>query len=248
MLSNEGADNGVYASSGVTLGSSAYPGPLAGGSTDAARISNAYVQLPGSLVASSSYQSVALWFKTTSPGILFSYEDSAVSSGGSTTGNYTPSLYIGTDGKLNGEFWYSGHTTPATSSAVVDDGQWHFAVLTSAGATQTLYLDGVAQGTLSGAVAPFPDGTEHEYLGAGFWGGTWPDEPKQGASGNTGYADYLNGQVAEAAFFTSPLPATQITQLYNDARQSSAWMTRHVTPGGSTAAQVSYNTADGRVA
>jgi large repetitive protein len=248
VLSNEGADNGRYPSTGVTLGSSAYPGPLAGGSTDAARISNAYVQLPGSLVASSSYQSVALWFKSTSPGILFSYEDSAVSSGGSTTGNYTPSLYIGTDGKLNGEFWYSGHTTPATSSVVVDDGQWHFAVLTSAGATQTLYLDGAAQGTLSGAVAPFPDGTEHEYLGAGFWGGTWPDEPDQGASGSTGYADYLNGQVAEAAFFTSPLPATQVTQLYNAARQGSAWMTKHVTPGNSTAAQVTYTAADGRVA
>jgi large repetitive protein len=247
VLSNEGADNGLYPTSGVTLGSPSYPGPLAGGSTDAARISNAYVQLPGNLVASSSYQSIALWFKSASPGILFSYEDSAVKVNGTTTGNYTPSLYIGSDGKLNGEFWYSGHTAPVTSSAVVDDGQWHFAVLTSAGATQTLYLDGAAQGTLSGAVAPFPDGTEHEYLGAGFWGGTWPDEPDQGASGSTGYADYLNGQVAEAAFFTSPLPATQVTQLYNDARQSSAWLTKHVTPGNSTAAQVTYNSADGRV-
>ena len=127
VLSNEGADDGVYASTGgVVLGSSSYPGPLAGGSTDAARISNAYVQLPGSLVASSSYQSIALWVKTTSPGIVFSYEDSAVSSGASTTGNYTPSLYIGTDGKLNGEFWYSGNTHPVTTSSVVDDGQWHF--------------------------------------------------------------------------------------------------------------------------
>ena len=246
VLSNEGADNGTYGP-GAVLGSPSYLGPLAGGTTDAARISNSYVQLPGNLVAASSYQSVALWFKTTSPGILFSYQDSAVSSGATTTGNYTPSLYIGGDGKLNGEFWYSGHTTPVTTSATVNDGRWHFAVLTSAGATQTLYLDGVAQGTLSGPVAPFPNGAEHEYLGAGFWGGTWPDEPDMGKSGNTGYVDYLNGQVAEAAFFTSPLPATQITQLYNDAMQRSAWLTNYVTAGNSTAAQVSYNSVDGRV-
>ena len=250
VLSNEGTDNGLYGGTNVNLGSPSYPGPLAGGATDAARISNAYVQLPGNLVASSSYQSVALWFKAAAPGVLFSYENSAVSTGATTNGNYTPSLYIGTDGKLNGEFSYSGGNPPMTSSAVVDDGQWHFVVLTSAGATQSLYLDGVQQGTpLSGAVAPIPGGTAHEYLGAGFWGGGWPDEPDQGKDDNEGYVDYLNGQVAEAAFFTSPLPASQITQLYNDAKQSSAWMTKDVTPGGQyRRAEVAYNTSrDGRV-
>ena len=75
VLSNEGSDDGLYSSSGVTLGSSSDPGPLDGGSTDAAALSgsSSYVQLPGNLVASSSYQSVALWFKTTSTGVLFSY-------------------------------------------------------------------------------------------------------------------------------------------------------------------------------
>jgi large repetitive protein len=251
VLSNEGADNGDYPSSGVTLGSSSDPGPLAGGTTDAAALSgsSSYVQLPGSLVAASSYQSVALWFKTTSAGILFSYQDNAVSAGATTIKSYTPSLYVGTDGKLNGQFWYSGDNgTSITSSAAVDDGKWHFAVLTSAGATQSLYLDGALVGSLSGAVAPIADGTAHEYLGAGYWGGNWPDEPDLGKDDTTGYADYLNGQIAEAAFFTSPLPATQITQLYDDARQSSAWMTKDVTAGGSTAAQVAYDAADGRVA
>jgi large repetitive protein len=249
VLSNEGADDGGYSSSGVTLGSSSDPGPLAGGTTDAAALSgsSSYVQLPGSLVASSSYQSVALWFKTTSAGVLASYQDGAVSAGATTVKSYTPSLYVGTDGKLNGEFWYSGGANPITSTAAVNNGQWHFAVLTSAGATQSLYLDGALQGTATGAVAPYADGTEHEYLGAGYWGGNWPDEPDQLKDDNTGYADYLNGQIAEAAFFTSPLPATQITQLYNDARQSSAWMTRDVTADGSTAAQVAYDAADGRV-
>ena len=109
---------------------------------------------------------------------------------------------------------------------------------------QSLYLDGVLQGSLSGAVAPIPDGTEHEYIGAGFWSGHWPDAPDP--DGDTGVSDSLNGQVAEAAFFTIPLSATQITQLY-DAQQSSAWMTKDVTAAGSTAAQVAYNAADGRV-
>ena len=86
------------------------------------------------------------------------------------------------------------------------------------GATQSLYLDGVLQGSLSGAVAPIPDGTEHEYIGAGFWSEHWPDTPDP--QGFTGVADSLDGQVAEAAFFTSPLPATQITQLYDDAHRA----------------------------
>ena len=246
VLSNEGSDDGLYSGSGVTLGSSSDPGPLDGGSTDAAGLSgsSSYVQLPGNLVASSSYQSVALWFKTTSTGVLFSYSDAALSAG-TVNNNYTPSLYIGTDGKLNGEFWYSGGCTPITSTAAVNDGKWHFVVLTSAGATQSLYLDGVLQGSLSGAVAPIPDGTEHEYIGAGFWSEHWPDTPDP--RGFTGVADSLDGQVAEAAFFTSPLPATQITQLYDDAQQGSAWMTKDVTAAGSTAAQVAYNAADGRV-
>jgi hypothetical protein len=139
VLSNEGADNATYSSSGVTLGSSSDPGPLAGGSTDAASLSgsSSYVQLPGNLIASSSYQSIALWFKTTSSGVLFSYSDAALSAG-TTNANYTPSLYVGTDGKLRGEFWYSGGCNPVTSAAAVNDGKWHFVVLTSAGATQSL--------------------------------------------------------------------------------------------------------------
>ena len=159
---------------------------------------------PGNLVAASSYQTVALWFKTTAAGVLFSYQDDAVSTGASTNKNYTPSLYVGTDGKLNGQFWYSGDDGSITSSAAVDDGKWHFVVLTSGGATQSMYLDGALVGSLSGAVAPIADGTAHEYLGAGYWGGNWPDEPDQGKDDNTPHTVIVD----EMRIDDEPLPST----------------------------------------
>ena len=52
--------------------------------------------------------------------------------------------------------------------------------------------------------------------------------------------------MAEAAFFTSPLSAGEVSALYSDAKQNAALLVKHVTPANSTAAQVSYNTSDGR--
>ena len=220
--------------------------PAAGGSTDAASLSgsSSYVQLPGNLVASSSYQSIALWFKTSSSGVLFSYSDAALSAG-TVNNNYTPSLYVGTDGKLNGEFWYSGGCTPITSTAAVNDGKWHFVVLTSPARPSRSTWTACCRAACRARSPRSRTAPSTSTSGRDSGASTGPTRPDP--QGFTRVADSLDGQVAEAAFFTSPLPATQITQLYDDAQQSSAWMTKDVTAAGSTAAQVAYNAADGRV-
>jgi hypothetical protein len=84
VLANEGTDNATY--SNVTLGAS---GPLAGSSATAASFngSTSYVALPSGLVSGASFESMSLWFKTTSTNeVLFSYSANPVTAA-STTGS-----------------------------------------------------------------------------------------------------------------------------------------------------------------
>ena len=78
-----------------------------------------YVTLPAEPgVTAAAYQTVSLWFKTSSPnGVLFVVCQTRRSARDSTTANCTPRLYIGSDGKLEAEFW-TGHAT----DDVVDGG------------------------------------------------------------------------------------------------------------------------------
>ena len=104
-------------------------------------------------------------------------------------------LYIGTDGKLHAE-WPNGTTTPIASTAMVDDGLWHHAVLTATGSSQSLYLDGQLQGTLSGTINLTTANPGNLTIGAGYSGGNWPAEPHYKQNGTTGYPDYFRGEIA----------------------------------------------------
>jgi RHS repeat-associated protein len=250
ILVNEHADNATY--SNVTLGQ---PGPLPGSTSTAAGFdgSSSYVDLTGgsvtkALVTYASYLTVSLWFKTTTAGgVLFSYQADPVSNA-STPADYTPALYVGSDGRLLGEFW-DGTVTPITSGQAVTDGAWHFVVLTGAGDTQTMYLDGAAVGTKTGhPITLFrPANSLHEYLGVGFIGGGWPDEPHQSSSGATAYPTYFTGVMAEAAVFHQYLPAATVTALYRAGTTATKMLSTVTRPSGNIAARVAYGTSTGRV-
>ena len=242
VLANEGTDDATY--SNVQLGQ---PGPLNGSSATAAGFdgSTSYVQLPTSLVSNASSLTVSLWFKTsTAPGVLFSYSDVSVSNP-STSGQYTPSLYVGSDGKLNAEFWYSGGIAPITTASAVDDGHWHHVVLSGAGASQTLYLDGTAVGSLSGSIGYSSGFTtflqSHDFVGAGFLGGGWPDEPHASGNSNTGYPSFFNGSIADVGIYSGPLTQTQVTALHGSGVQPASLMNQITRPSGKTYASVSYD-------
>jgi YD repeat-containing protein len=238
---NEGNDNGTYTSTGVTLGGT---GPLPGSPTTAASFdgSSGYVSLPNSLLTSASYVSVGLWFKTTSSGVLFSYQKDALSNS-STPGSYTPALYVGTSGKLYGELWENSVAPIATSTSVAN-GNWHYAVLSAAGTTQSLYLDGALVGTLSGQVQV--SGQPVDAIGNGFLGGSWPDEPHYSTSSNTGYPTHFNGQIAEVALYTHALGLPAIQQQYTAGTHAANELTGATLPSGKTQAAVSYDAVHDR--
>ncbi len=150
VLTNQGGDNATYVN--VALGQ---PGPLPGSTATAAGFngSSSAVTLPSNLVQNTTYQSIGMWFKTTATatGTLFSTGHSNPGTA-NPDGGAMPVLYVGSDGKLHGHFW-DGTVPGIASAAPVNDGVWHQAVLTAAGNTQTLYLDGAAVGTINGQLS-----------------------------------------------------------------------------------------------
>ncbi|MYR40205.1 hypothetical protein GTX14_35710 [Streptomyces sp. SID4944] len=187
-----------------------------------------------------SYATVSLWFKTTKAGgVLFYYGDKPLSGTdpvGTTTKN-TPAVYVGMDGKLRGCLAMSpGCMSTITSSATVTDGKWHQAVLTGAANTQTLYLDGVSQGTLAGTINDW----EQPYisLGAGVNTDGWPSMNPNDKLG------HFTGQLAEVAIYSDALQPSVITAQYRAATQPAGLLNKITSPGGRVQSSVTYGTTD----
>lgn len=161
--------------------------------------STSYIVPPSGTIASTdTTPTLSIWFRTSIPlqsdGVLVSMQSQPLSSGSTIPGGYNPVMYVGTDGKLHAAFW-SGSTAIITSAKQVNDGLWHHAVLTSTGSSETLAIDGVVQGSLSGTISV--SGNPNLDFGAGYIGGGWPDETHGSSSSNTGYLTYFNGEIAD---------------------------------------------------
>ncbi|WP_258053256.1 LamG-like jellyroll fold domain-containing protein [Streptomyces sp. Ru72] len=234
---NQGRYNGLYHN--VTLGSSS----LLAGSTQKTATFNgttSYVEMPAAPGATPSYMTVSLWFKTTTAGgVLFYYGDKPLSDTdpvNNTTKN-TPAVYVGTDGKLRGCLAMSPSCSPnIVSGATVTDGQWHNAVLTGQATSQTLYLDGVAQGSLSGTINDWNQ--PYISLGAGVNTQGWP------AMNPNDRLGHYTGQMAEVAIYSEPLDPSVITAQYQAAKRSAGLLSKITTPGLKTQSQVVYSTTD----
>ena len=242
---NVGVGTAQYES--LTADTTATPGPMTPiGSTEAGAVfdpdSDSSVILPTGMIVNTTYMSVGLWFKTGTSGPLFCEQSGPINT---TPSSATCSLYVGTDGKLHGA-WYQGSTaTTITSTNTVDDGKWHFALLSGEGDNQTLYLDGSAQGTLSGTIA---NGSQtFEYVGAGYSSAAWPDTPAKGPW-------YFNGSIADVAVYKQGVPAAEVSSLYNAATVPTAQLTKITRPDAvanptteNSAAKITYSTITGRV-
>jgi len=125
-----------------------------------------FVSVADNLLRDNLSLTLAMWIRTTASGILFAYQNAAYPS---SSTNGVPALYVGTDGKLRGEFWM-GAVSPIASALSVSDGRWHHVAVTGNTNTQTLYLDGQPAGTLSGQINHL-DMSKNQ-VGTG-WGG-WP--------------------------------------------------------------------------
>jgi RHS repeat-associated protein len=230
--------DGTYTS--VTLGAS---GALAGSPDTAVTFSTGSsrrVALPEGLVNSSMTPTVELWFKASSgqSGVLFGVQsDPATTVPG---GEWTPTLYVGTDGKLRGEFWgwdWSHAPAPIVTTGTVTNGQWHHVVLTAAVDNQQLYLDGTLVQSTSLDAVNFLS-MKHAQIGTGYtrW---WP-------ASNGDYMPFT-GQIDEVAYYRQPLVASQVAAHYA-ARTATNRLTTITEPGPFTATTLTYDGNTGRVA
>ncbi|MEU5941350.1 RHS repeat-associated core domain-containing protein [Micromonospora sp. NPDC047548] len=234
---NLGKDAGTYAN--VTLGTAS---PLVGTTNTATSFNGttSRVDLPKGTVKKARDGAVELWFKSSTTGTggpLLGYQDKAIGSA-STAG--APVLYVGTDGRLRGQF-ATDTISPITSAAAVNDGRWHHAVLSSMGATQTLYLDGVKAGELTGKTI------EHSLLtfnqiGAAYatTPGSWP------AWGSTAQRSYA-GAIDEVAIYASPLGPASVTAHYRAAVGQANQLSKVTLPSGKVASTATYDVHTGRV-
>ena len=163
--------------------------------------------MPGSLAEPAApYQSVSLWFKTSTPdGVLFSQSADPVTSG--TTTN--PYARCCTSARRQAPRRLRRHRHPADVAAPVNDGSWHNVVLTSRGTQEVMYIDG-AQVASCPARSAFVGA--YIYLGAGFLGGSYPDEPH--CKLDHGTARGLYGRMSDAATWDRQLTAAEVSSLY----------------------------------
>ncbi|MBW8482523.1 LamG-like jellyroll fold domain-containing protein [Actinomadura parmotrematis] len=244
VLANEGVDNGVY--NNVTLGQA---GPLAGGAATAAAFNGttSQIALPDLHMGVSTGESVSLWFKSSQgPGVLLSYSDKEIAATNTAGGNYTPALYIGTDGKLKGTFWWDGETPgPISTTASVADGNWHHVVLSGGPTGQTMWLDNAKVGTAAGSSSfdfgYSPNSFIHHYLGTGYLGQTWPDQPHSSTTSTTTYGTYFKGAMADVALYDRPLVTADVADLYQTGKRATSLLSSVVRPSGKIHATVTYD-------
>ncbi|MFD1502320.1 RHS repeat-associated core domain-containing protein [Streptosporangium lutulentum] len=215
--------------------SPATPGALAGSGDGAMRFAgtatSTYVQLPsGAINGRGGLLAVEAWFKTTGSGTVIGYQNSLQS-------NFTPAVYVGTDGKLRGQF-YTGKTEPITSAAAVNDGAWHHVVLSGAENTQTLFLDGQVVGTLSGEITHLDQGEAR--LGYGYASPSWP------ATVTTAGAFPFTGDLDEVAVYGKPLGLAEVRTHYA-ARLAQPQMTTATLPSGRVRASNTFAADGGRL-
>jgi large repetitive protein len=242
VLSNAGVDAAQYRN--VNLGQA---GPLAaaGPTTAGFNGTSSYVQMPANLIAAGQYQSISMWFNTSTPnGVLFSYNADPISKG-STAASYTPALYIDKFGKLRGELWMGNATLAMKSTTTVTDAKWHHVVLAGAGDTQTLYVDGKAEATLAGTIYTIENLAANINVGSGYVGGGWPDHKNTGVA--TATPAWFSGSIADVAFYNQTLTADSVTKLNTSGRVTQPVLSTVTRPSGGVTAKASYDKNTGRV-
>jgi len=167
---------------------------------------NDYVSVPDStsLKFGSADFTLAIWIKTNSTG--GTYPTMFYKQGGAS--NYpvyglrlTPS---GTAQGLavdcsTGGCGYGSTRHPVDTTKVVADNNWHYIVFTRAGTLQTIYVDGIANGTLT-ETAWNTDSVSTLYIGS------------------AGGSLYFNGTLDEAGIYSRALNASEVSTMYNTGK------------------------------
>ncbi|MEU6984955.1 LamG-like jellyroll fold domain-containing protein [Streptomyces sp. NPDC046324] len=161
------------------------------------------VEVPADALENATALSIETWFRTDQPGgVLLGFQNTEL---GTVPQMFNPSLHVDVNGKLRGHLWRGSTATPTISSNSVTDNAWHHVVITGGIAGQSLYLDGVKIGSLTGAVKP--ETFAHVYLGAGYSTPGWD-------GGSTRGVRYFSGSMDETAFYAKELSAQTVMEHY----------------------------------
>ncbi|MGW6448655.1 LamG-like jellyroll fold domain-containing protein [Lentzea sp. NPDC055074] len=221
----------------VTLGR---PGPLEDSPDTAVSFNGttSRVELPRAAVMKNRDLSIEMWFKTTSGGPLIGFQHKKYEE---TQDGAVPVLYVDRDGKLRGQFWH-GRVAPITTTAKVNDGQWHHVVLTGSVNVQKMFVDGRYVNETLGEI----DDSRLEFgqIGAGFavgpadWepAGWWPGEAKK----------HFQGEIDEVALYHYPLGQEAVSGHFNG--RTRADLLKSVTmPSERVAAEIEYDNVNDRI-
>ena len=226
---------------GVAKDTTFAPGAVQG-SPDGARIFNgtsSLVKLPAGLIKKNRDLAVEMWFKTKAGGPLLGMQDTEYSEGSSSTpasGQSMPVLWVGTDGKLRGNFG-NGKREPVTTPGMVNDDQWHHVVLSGSLGTQSLFLDGRLIGTVAGEIDHL--NMTHNQIGSAFTTASWPGwgSPSK---------QYFSGTIDEVAFYEHAIGTTAAKQHFESVKPADQ-LTKITLPSGQTAATMSYDVVNDRL-
>ncbi|HEX6682161.1 MAG TPA: RHS repeat-associated core domain-containing protein, partial [Candidatus Limnocylindrales bacterium] len=233
---NLGKDAATYAN--VTLGAA---GALTGTQNAAASFNgtSSTVALPKGALKKSRDTAIELWFKSAATGgggPLLGYQDKEL---GAASGTGVPLLYVGTDGKLRGQF--AGSTiAPLASTTTVNDGRWHHTVLSAMGGVQTLWLDGARVAERTGTTI------EHSLLTFNQVGAAYATTPASWPGWGSAARRYFTGAIDEVAVYSHPLGQAAIAAHYNYGAGASQLSSVKL-PSGKVAAEFGYDTGADRV-
>ncbi|GGJ97687.1 hypothetical protein GCM10010123_29630 [Pilimelia anulata] len=221
----------------VTFGAD---GRLAGSPNKAASFNgvDSSIALPMGALKKARDAAVELWFKLPpghNPGPLLAYQDAPAGSNKVTKG--VPILYVDRDGFVRGQF-ATGRIEPIRAPVYLLDGKWHHVVLSAANGVQTLYVDGVAQGKLTGAIDSAA--LNHAQIGAGTATGAWPEwfgQPTQS----------FGGTIDEVALYLRPLGPEAVAAHYGMAGAVAHRLSKYTLPSGRVAAEAEYDADADRV-
>ena len=168
---------------------------------------NDYVRLPDNLfpfppnAPSGTPFSFETWFKTPSGGVILGQE---VGVPFVTASGWVPGIYVGTDGKLNVEVFWTGFASPVVSTQSVADNMFHHVAVAYDGVAEQVYLDG--QLLNNRAFTQVSYGSTYGYqLGVGDTS-LWVD-------GNGGWFPF-KGLIDEAALYNRALSSNEVAAIF----------------------------------
>jgi hypothetical protein len=144
------------------------------------------------------------WFQTAggNGGVILGQQDVAPYAAGSA--GWAPAIYVGTDGLLYIETFYSGSINQQVSELPVNDNKWHHVAVTYDGGTEYAYVDAAIIGRITNYTQA-PNGSTLFYqLGTGYTSG-WP------ATNNAWYT--FNGLIDDVAVYSRALTDVEILHI-----------------------------------